>query len=104
MKSYFSLLLLFFPLFIWTQVPDIYFGAGNQIPVVIASDEAQLYSGTETARSVSTIDGRGMLADRMDAARFLYQAGFGANQADIDSLLTIGFETWIDNQFLKTPT
>lgn len=104
MKSYFSLLLLFFPLIIWTQVPEIYFGAGEQIPKVRTSDQAQLYTGNETATGLSTVDGKGMLAQRMEAARFLYQAGFGANKSAIDSLIEIGFETWIENQFLIAPT
>lgn len=39
-----------------------------------------------------------------DAARFLTQATFGPTKADIDSLVTKGFNTWITEQMAMTPS
>ncbi len=36
---------------------------------------------------------------RVDAARFLNQATFGATSAEVDRLMSIGYNAWIDEQF-----
>ncbi len=38
-------------------------------------------------------------ATRDEAARFLTQATFGPNDADIDRLMSVGYAAWIDEQF-----
>jgi len=40
-------------------------------------------------------------ASRAEAARFLTQATFGPTDADIDRVLAIGYDAWIDEQFAK---
>ncbi len=40
-------------------------------------------------------------ADKAQAARFLTQATFGAVDADIDRVMSIGYAAWIDEQFAK---
>lgn len=91
---------------ITAQVPDIYFGAGNNNSLisVSGSSNSQLYPGTETAEAVNTVNGKGMLAKRMEASRFLSQAGFGGSLAMIDTVVNMGIEAWIDSQFVTPPT
>jgi len=50
------------------------------------------------AEGIKTINGEGLTAERVKAARFLSQAGFGGTMADIDAINAVGFEQWIDNQ------
>jgi uncharacterized protein (DUF1800 family) len=38
-------------------------------------------------------------ATRADAARFLNQATFGATSSEVDRLMSIGYDAWIDEQF-----
>ena len=40
-------------------------------------------------------------ANANEAARFLTQATFGPNDADIDRVMAIGYGPWIDEQFAK---
>ena len=40
-------------------------------------------------------------SSRAEAARFLTQATFGPNDADIDRVMAIGYDAWIDEQFAK---
>lgn len=40
---------------------------------------------------------------RAEASRFLTQATFGADDASIDHLMTVGYEAWIDEQFALKP-
>ncbi len=57
------------------------------------------------AKGINTINGAGLDADRMEAARFLYQAGFGASMSSINSLaIHKNFDLWIDQQFDLSPT
>ena len=50
------------------------------------------------SNGMKTIDGDGLTADRVAAARFLSQAGFGGNLNDIDAILAVGFDQWLENQ------
>jgi hypothetical protein len=52
--------------------------------------------GTATAQSANDKP-----ASRDDAVRFLNQATFGATDADIDRVTSIGYSAWIDEQFAK---
>ena len=88
-----------------SQVNDIYFGAGNNSQInVTTSNDYQLYSGTETAEGVNTINGKGLLSKRIEASRFLNQAGFGGSLSMIDTVVSLGIESWLDRQFAKPPT
>lgn len=41
---------------------------------------------------------------QQSASRFLHQATFGATQEDIDHLMSVGYENWINEQFTETPS
>ncbi len=43
-------------------------------------------------------------ATREEAARFLTQATFGPTQADIERVMRIGYERWIDEQLARAPS
>ena len=105
-KINYGVLLFFIPLILKPQVPDKYFGGGinSDLITVSSSDEYQLYSGTETAEAVNTVNGKGLLAKRMEASRFLSQAGFGGSLSMIDTVVKMGIEAWIDSQLVKPPT
>jgi uncharacterized protein (DUF1800 family) len=84
----------------YSQVEDIFLGAGNDSSITVTtSHNHQLYSGLFTATGEKTVNGDGMNADRMEAARFLAQATLGFDMDMMDQVLDIGFEAWIDSQF-----
>ena len=104
-KIVFFIIGIFMTLPLYSQVEDIYFGAGNNDQVTVSSsDNAQLYSGVFTANDHNTITGKGMLADTIEASRFLFQAAFGGNKQLITDVINLGIEAWIDSQFLIPPT
>ncbi len=41
---------------------------------------------------------------RADAVRFLQRASFGGTPAEVDRLISIGIDSWFDEQFALTPT
>ena len=90
---------------LFAQQPDVFLGAGNDSTVsVTTSSDHQLYSGTFTASGDKTVDGSGMNADRMDASRFLAQSTLSFSMEMIDTVVDMGFEAWIDSQFVIPPT
>lgn len=98
------LILLSLQTSIFSQVKNIYFGAGNNSQITVSSsNNHQLYSGSETAYAVNTVNGEGLIAKRMEAARFLSQAAFGGDIALIDTVAKMGIENWIDSQFIEKP-
>lgn len=42
--------------------------------------------------------------NRAEASRFLVQATFGPDETNVDRLMTIGYEAWIDEQFALKPS
>jgi uncharacterized protein (DUF1800 family) len=83
------------------QVEDIYLGAGNDSSITVtSSSDHQLYSGFFTATGQKTVNGDGMNARSMEAARFLSQATLGYDRDMIDQVMDIGFEAWLDSQFV----
>lgn len=72
-----------------------YIGAGNINGVTISSSSFE-----EGNEPIKVIDGSGLDAQKMVAARFLSQASFGGNHDDIQEVLDIGYESWIDQQEL----
>ena len=68
-------------------------GQGNTIGVISSS------SSDDTINvEINSINGTGFLPDEATAAvRFLQQAAFGYNYADVQALTTQGIENWIVN-------
>jgi len=107
----FTVLPLYFltsALIIQGQMPvfENYIGAGNSqgITVTTSSDFSQP-NWNRHAIGLRTIDGGGLDANRMEASRFLTQAGFGGTIEEIETLsLTNDFEGWIDWQALLPRT
>ena len=67
-----------------------YIGGGHSDGISVTSS-----SGTQ---ALNTVNGAGLTADRVAAARFLSQAGFGGNMTDVDEIVNIGYEQWLDDQ------
>lgn len=42
--------------------------------------------------------------DRSEAARFLNQASFGPDEDNLQNLMTVGYEAWMDQQFANRPS
>lgn len=42
--------------------------------------------------------------NRAEASRFLVQATFGPDETNIDRVMTVGYEAWIDEQFALSPS
>ncbi len=101
----FTVLSLYFltnALIVQGQMPvfEDYVGAGNSqgITVTTSSDFSQP-DWNRHAIGLRTIDGGGLDANRMEASRFLTQAGFGGTMEEIEALsATNDFEGWIDWQ------
>ncbi len=85
-----------------TQGTEYFLGAGSldSTITVSTSHNAKLYPGVFEASGAKTVDGSGMNAREMDAARFLAQATLGYTREMIDEVVESGFETWIDSQFV----
>ena len=59
--------------------------------------------GGATARALAARAGEAP-ATRAEAARFLTQATFGPTDADIDQLMAVGYEIWLNRQFKRQAT
>lgn len=81
-------------------VYDDYIGAGHSEGITVStSSDFELPGQTRHAAGARTIDGGGLDADRMEASRFLAQAGLGGTKEEIEQLAkTLDFEGWIDWQ------
>ncbi len=80
-----------------------YIGAGHSNGIIVtASDNYQLYQGTESASGNKTLGGQGLVGKQMEASRFLSQASFGADMNLINEVADLGIENWIDQQ-MNTP-
>jgi len=88
-----SLILLLFVQFCHAQIYSDYLGGGHNNGVSITTS-----SGTAGQK---TFDGDGLVAKQMDAARFLSQASFGGDMTDINSVMNMGFDAWINDQKTK---
>lgn len=76
-----------------------YIGAGNDQGVTIsASDQYQDSNWPNAALAANTMNGIGLDAKRLEAARFLTQASMGYENYHIDDVANMGIGTWIDNQ------
>jgi len=54
-----------------------------------------------TGSSTNTLQPGEPPASRAEAARFLNQATFGANEAELDKLMVSGYVNWIEDQWVK---
>ncbi len=77
------------------QLYDDYLGAGHNLGITVTTS-----SNSRGTSGENTVNGSGLDADKMEAARFFVQAGFGANMNEITALAqTKNFEGWINQQF-----
>jgi len=87
---------LIHPLF--GQVPhQDFLGGGHQVGVTVTSS-----SSATSTRPHATIDGFPISNEEQlkDASRFLAQATFGADWATIQMAAAMGYDAWLDEQFL----
>lgn len=76
-----------------------YIGAGNNAGIkAYSSSQYQNPDWVKTALAENTINGVGLDAEMLKAARFLSQASLGYEQSHIDDVLQLGIEGWIDGQ------
>ena len=81
-----------------------YIGAGNDNGVTaIASHQYTDANWVSTANAQNTINGNGLDGELMEASRFLAQATMGYNNVDMQAVVNMGIEGWIDDQ-LQLPT
>ncbi|MFD1553196.1 DUF1800 domain-containing protein [Putridiphycobacter roseus] len=86
-------------------VAQKYIGAGNaQGVTVTSSHNAKIYPGIYTASAQNTLQGEGLIAKKMEATRFLTQAGFGGTLDEIDWIANNSIEKWLANQLAMSPT
>ena len=82
-----------------SQKYEDYIGAGHSQGIKVTSSSEKTERPTEfTAKAINTINGKGMDAKKMEAARFLTQATLGANMKTIEEVVDIGIEAWLDKQ------
>lgn len=101
----FSLTTLFsFVLFLcFSQPYTDYIGAGHSQGIkVTTSHDDEREDFVPIAHGGNTISGKGLDFEEMEAARFLTQTTFGFTQKDINSVLKLGTEEWLSDQFSKT--
>ena len=103
-KVYFFILLSIITNISIAQSYSDYIGAGHSNGIIVtASDNYQLYQGTELASGDKTLGGQGLVGKKMEASRFLSQASFGADMDLINKVADLGIENWIDQQ-MSTPS
>jgi len=103
MKYQLSLLCCFlFPLALSAQT---FIGAGNNNGVSVNSS-SQFNSSRWNAAALddNTINGKGLDAKAMEASRFLAQATLGYDHIEIDNVVAVGIESWIDDQLNQAQT
>ncbi len=70
-----------------------YLGAGNYASITVSSSSSSNNTDPE-----NTINGKGMDAKLMEASRFLSQTTFGSRINEVERLVEMGYEAWIDEQ------
>lgn len=70
-----------------------FFGAGEMEGISVSSS-----SDSDGQDAINTINGSGMDAHLMEAARFLGQASMGYNYDEVVRTAGMGFEAWVDEQ------
>ncbi len=77
----------------YAQTYSDHFGTGNDVGITVTSSSAQ---GTDEAGH--SLTGTGLFPDTVGAARFLAQATLGANEADIQNVVNLGIDEWLNQQ------
>lgn len=104
MRAKFILLLCLIFVTISGLISQEYIGAGNYNGITAtASHQYEDENWIATANAQNTINGNGLEGELMEASRFLAQATMGYDQADMESVVNMSIEGWIDNQ-LQLPT
>ncbi len=81
-----------------------YIGAGNDNGITAtASHQYADENWISAANAQNTINGNGLDGELMEASRFLAQATMGYDKADMQAVVDMGIEAWIDDQ-LQLPT
>lgn len=87
------------------QTYDDYVGGGHARNITVTTSSDFQPEGSErVAAGAKTLAIPGLTGKLIDAGRFLAQASLGAERSTIDTVATIGFEAWIDQQFEVPPT
>ncbi len=82
-----------------------YIGAGNDVGITVTTSSSYTdVNWTETAVGENTINGNGLDAELMEASRFLAQATMGYDKADMQDVVDMSIESWIDDQLQKPVT
>ncbi len=104
-KLYFlSITLFYFTLQAQDQSPG-HLGGNPDHQIVVTTSSAQHRQGwQEMASGDKTVNGAGLEGQLMDASRFLAQATLGADRQEIDKVLDMGMEAWMEEQFVMEPT
>jgi uncharacterized protein (DUF1800 family) len=91
--------LFIFPLLLHAQPHTDYIGAGHSNGIIVtSSSQQQKADWTTIAAGDKTLTGAGLEGLKSEAARFLSQATFGANEEDLIYAASKGFDSWIDEQ------
>lgn len=82
-----------------------YIGAGKDNGITAtASHQYADANWIAAANAQNTINGNGLDGEFMEASRFLAQATMGYDNADIQAVIDMGIEDWIDDQLQKPTT
>jgi len=82
-----------------------YIGAGNNNGITVtASSEYTDANWTEAANAQNTVNGNGLDGELMEASRFLSQATMGYDKTDMQNVVNMGIDAWIDDQIAKPTT
>ena len=96
-KLFFLLCLVF--AFTSDLISQEYIGGGNDYGITAtASHQYEDENWTSTANAQNTINGNGLDGKLMEASRFLAQATMGYDKADMQAVVDMGIEGWIDDQ------
>jgi len=106
MKKLHLLILPFLlPVIVLGQIETTYLGGGNAQGIsVSSSSDSKLYDGIYTAAAENTINGSGLDAKRIEVARFLTQATFGATAELTEQVAELGLEKWLNQQYATPAT
>ena len=82
-----------------------YLGAGNSTGIAVrTSSDYKDPNWPETSAGINTVNDQGMLVDYFEAHRFLTQASLGFDTNDVNAVMSMGIEGWIDDQINNTTT
>ncbi len=93
----FFFFLFFQSFFLQAQPYNDYIGAGHARNLVVNAS-------SNLAEAIKTVNGSGLDGKFYDASRFLAQAALGADSAYIASIMGQTYDSWIDDQFNRTPS